>query len=217
MDGLTKGALGATVVLLIGAVAFSVSNNTKSSNLAKENEALRQQVLSEQRQRDDDRVAAIERKFEEQIATQRSDAENQLARLRAEMAESAAKAAQDRSVEVAEREALTETIAEKIRKEEEAIVPEPLTAEQMRIRDAVSIGQVTDVNAELGFIVVNAGSAQGLEAGTRFNVRRDKLIITQIEIDSVVDGRNSVANINPQKLQPGQSIQAGDDIIGMIY
>lgn len=209
MDNLTKGALGATILLMVGAMAFAVSNASKSSNLEAQNIALQQQILGEQKNREDSRMAAMETRMEED---RRKSAE-QLAALRREMASTAATSSAEFQIQEAERLALQATIAEKVRMDDEAL-EQTLNPLQKKIRDATSVGKVTHVNQDLGFVVIGAGSAGGIQEGARFNVRREMFIVAEIEISTVENERESVANIDLSKLSPGLTIQPGDEVIG---
>ena len=213
MDKLTKGALGATIVVMLGAVAFAFNNSRK---LEKDNLALRQQILDEQRKREDSKTAELERQLKESETRREQTASQfaaQLAALRTEMASAAAAAAADRRVEESEREQLSRTIEDKLRNEEEELAA-TMSPLQKKIRDAVPIGQVTEVNAELGLAIVNAGSSSGMQPEKRFNVRRDAFIVGEVVIQSVADERNSIANIDSSKSSPGLTIRPGDELIG---
>ena len=205
MDSLTKGALGATIIVMIGAMVLAASNLSKNKDLESENLALKQQILSEQRDREDTKAADTDRRVDE--------TEAQLQALRQEMLLTAEAMRQERLVQAAEREQLSETIDEKVRRErlEDEATMTPL---QLKIREAPAIGKVKDVNEELAFIVIGAGSANGIEAGKRYNVRRDKIIVAEVLIDSVVDGSNSIGNVDITRLTPGLNVRPGDDVIG---
>ncbi len=205
MDSLTKGALGATIIVMIGAMVLAASNLSENKDLEAENLALKQQILSEQRDREDTKSADTDRRV--------AEVEAQLQALRQERLRTMEAMRQDRLAQAAEREQLTETLDEKLRREriEEEATMTPL---QLKIREAPSIGKVKDVNEELAFVVIGAGSANGIEAGKRYNVRRDRIIVAEVLIDSVVDGSNSIANVDITRLTPGLNVRPGDEVIG---
>ena len=205
MDNLTKGALGATILVSIASMVLAASNLSKNKDLEAENLALKQQIVSDQRDREDNRNAEADRRL--------ADTEAQLQALREEMLETAMVMRQERVAQAAERQQLNETIEEKLRREriEEEKAMTPM---QLKIREAPSIGRVKEVNDELAFVVIGAGSANGIEPGKRYNVRRDRIIIAEVLIDSVVDGSNSIANVDITRLTPGLNVQPGDEVIG---
>jgi len=215
MDNLTKGALGATAVLALGAVGFGFAKMTKDSNDRAEraeeaNAALMQQITDDRKQREDDKAAEMQR----QMAAQKEATEAQLAALRAEMAANAKTVAEERRIMEAERAQLTETIADTVGKggaisEADA----EMNAMQKKILEAAAIGKVVQVNEEFGFVVVGAGSANGMQPEQKYNVRRDMFIVGEIQIASVEDEKHSVGNIVPGSTQPGLSLRAGDELI----
>jgi hypothetical protein len=220
MDNLTKGALGATIVVILGGAGLAVNSTIQRKKIEKENLALREQVVSEQQKREDDKAAEMERKLEESQEVQRRTQEQmnaQLAALREQMAATAKSATEERRIMEEERAALSETIAEKVRKEEEIVGRGSMTALQKKIREAASIGKVEQIHEELGFVIVSAGSSNGIQPEQRYNIRRDMFLVGEVVISSVEDESNSVANIVPGSTQPGLSIRPGDEIIGEIY
>lgn len=206
MDNLTKAALGGTAVLMLGALAFAVSNASKSRDQIA---ALQQQIQTDQKERGDSRLAAMERSMEDD----RRKSDEQLAALRREMASTAATASAEFEVQETERRQLQSTIAEKVRVQEDEL-DRTMSPLQKKIRDAASVGKVVHVNQDLGFVVIGAGSGDGIQAGARFNVRRKAFIVAEIEISSVENERESVANIDITKLSPGLMIELGDEVIG---
>ena len=120
-------------------------------------------------------------------------------------------AAADLEAVRAERAQLTQTIAKKLDNQKKT---EELTPMQKKIRDAPAIAKIIAVKEDLGFVVINAGSSRGIEKGTRFNIRRDKFIVAEVEIGEVVDSTNSIGNIDADKKPPGINIREGDEVIG---
>ncbi|MDP6860077.1 MAG: hypothetical protein QF426_09665, partial [Verrucomicrobiales bacterium] len=161
--------------------------------------------------RQDDRVGAVEKQMKEALAQQQVENDKRIAEIREEMKSASSSAAKDLEAVKAERAQLSETIAKTLRDKKEA---EELTPLQKKIREAPAIGQVTAVKEGLGFVVINAGSSKGIEEGSRFNIRRDKFIVAEVEINEVVDADNSIGNIDSSKKPPGISIRKGDEVIG---
>lgn len=214
MDKLTKIILGITVTVTVIGVVCVMSLVMKLSNEKEKNANLVGQINDENTTRQDDRVGAVEKLMVQQQAEndkQQIENDKRIAELREEMNSASSDAAKDLEAVKAERAQLSETIANTIREKKEA---EELTPIQKKIREAPAIGKVTDVKEGLGFVVINAGSSKGIEKGSRFNIRRDKFIVAEVEINEVVDADNSIGNIDSSKKPPGISIRKGDEVIG---
>ena len=167
---------------------------------------MRQQVLNERKLSEDSL------KLREDFDRLRSESDAKLAEeiatLRKEVSANSAAADADLSALEAEKEALLESIRRK--KEEEAA---ELTEEQRKITEAPAIAKISAVDGGQGFVIINAGSAKGLESGVRFNIRRDKFIVGEIEVTKVIDEGKSFADIDSAKIPQGLSIRLGDDVV----
>lgn len=212
MDKLTKGALVATIGLLVIVSLYMgkgwLEGKAEAQKAELENSNLRQQVIDERKQ-----VTANERKLQDNFDRIRQEGDANLAaeiaKLRKEVDVKAAAASADLSALEAEKEAILESIRTK--KEEES---KALTAEQRKIREAPAIAKIAAVDGGKGFVIIDAGSAKGVESGVRFNIRRDKFIVGEIEITKVVDEGKSIADIDNAKIPQGLSIRPGDDVVG---
>ena len=211
MDKLTKGILGITVTVTVIGVVCIMSLVMKLSDEKDKTASLIGEIKEQNTARQDDRVGAVEKQMKEALAQQQVENDKRIAEIREEMKSASSSAAKDLEAVKAERAQLSETIAKTLRDKKEA---EELTPLQKKIREAPAIGQVTAVKEGLGFVVINAGSSKGIEEGSRFNIRRDKFIVAEVEINEVVDADNSIGNIDSSKKPPGISIRKGDEIIG---
>lgn len=72
--------------------------------------------------------------------------------------------------------------------------------------------QIEAVNADWGFVVINAGENLGITEATKLLVTRGSQIIGKLSIISV-QGSRTVANILPETLASGLSIAPGDRVI----
>ena len=207
MDKLTKIILGITVTVTVIGVVSIMSLVMKLSDEKEKNANLVGQINNENTTRQDDRVGAVEKLMTQQQA----ENDKQIAKLREEIKVASIESANELEAVKAERAQLSETIAKTVRKKKEA---EELTPLQKKIREAPAIGKVTDVKEGLGFVVIDAGSSKGIEKGSRFNIRRDKFIVAEVEINEVVDADNSIGNIDSSKKPPVISIRKGDEVIG---
>jgi len=91
----------------------------------------------------------------------------------------------------------------------------PLTPGQRLVKNAPSIAKVKEFVADQGFVVLSAGSKQGLSEGVKFDLRRDASIVGRIKISSV-DDLESIANLDFKSVPAGVTVQAGDEVIGMV-
>ena len=207
MDKLTKGALLSTIVLLVIVSLYLgkswLEGKAGMLKAQEENNNLRQQVIDE---RNDNET----RSQEDERLRKEADAmlAGQIEALRKEVSESNAAADADLSALEAEKKALLESVRRK--KEEEAA---ELTEEQRKISEAPAIAKIAAVDGGKGFVIINAGSAKGVESGVRFNIRRDKFIVGEIEISKVIDEGKSIAEIDGAKIPQGLSIRLGDDVV----
>ena len=211
MDKLTKVILGITVTVTVIGVVTIMSLLMKLRDEEVKNDNLIRQNNEQNQARQDDRVGAVEKQVKDALAQQQAENDKRIAELREEMKAASDVAAKDLAAVKAERAQLSETIANTIREKEES---EELTPLQKKIREAPAIAKVIDVNEGLGFIVINAGSSKGIEEGSRFNIRRDKFIVAEVEIYKVENADSSIGNIDPAKKPPGISIRKGDEVIG---
>ncbi|MBT7982706.1 MAG: hypothetical protein HN584_09070 [Akkermansiaceae bacterium] len=211
MDKLTKGILGITVTVTVIGVVCIMSLVMKLSDEKDKTAGLIGEIKEQNTARQDDRVGAVEKQMKEALAQQQVENDKRIAEIREEVKSASSSAAKDLEAVKAERAQLSETIAKTLRDKKEA---EELTPLQKKIREAPAIGQVTAVKEGLGFVVINAGSSKGIEEGSRFNIRRDKFIVAEVEINEVVDADNSIGNIDSSKKPLGISIRKGDEVIG---
>ena len=91
----------------------------------------------------------------------------------------------------------------------------PLTPMQRLVQNSPSIGKVKEFVADQGFVVLSAGSKQGLAQGRKFDLRRDASIVGRITISSA-DEQEAVADLDFKSVPAGVTVRAGDEIIGMM-
>jgi len=73
-------------------------------------------------------------------------------------------------------------------------------------------GNVGAVNTEWGFVVVNMGSNQGVTVDSKLLVKRGLQMIGKVNIIQI-NPNQTVADINPNDLIPGQQILPGDTVV----
>lgn len=72
--------------------------------------------------------------------------------------------------------------------------------------------RIVAVNADWGFVVVNAGKSVGITDATKLLVTRGGQTVGKLNIVSI-QGERTVANIVPETLTAGMSISPGDQVI----
>ncbi|MBV64434.1 MAG: hypothetical protein CMP45_07975 [Rickettsiales bacterium] len=208
MDKMTKIILASAIAITLVGVVFIMGLVMKLSTATTENSNLVKQI-TDQNSSIKDNNAEVEKQMQAALSKQKIENDLRIEELRKEMKVASDAASADLQAVKAERAQLTETIAAKLEKKEDELTPL-----QKKIREAPAIAKVVAVKEALGFVVIDAGSAKGIEKGSRFNIRRDKFIVAEVEIDEVVDSTNSIGNIDIDKKPPGINIREGDEIIG---
>ena len=208
MDKMTKIILASAIAITLVGVVFIMGLVMKLSTATTENSNLVKQI-TDQNSSIKDNNAEVEKQMQAALSKQKIENDLRIEELRKEMKVASDAASADLQAVKAERAQLTETIAAKLEKKEDELTPL-----QKKIREAPAIAKVVAVKEALGFVVIDAGSAKGIEKGSRFNIRRDKFIVAEEEIDEVVDSTNSIGNIDIDKKPPGINIREGDEIIG---
>ena len=208
MDKMTKIILASAIGITLVGIVFIMGLVMKLSTATTENSNLVKQI-TDQNSSIKDNNAEVEKQMKAAFNKQKLENDLRIDELREEMKTASDAATADLEAVKAERAQLTETITEKLKKKEDELTPL-----QKKIREAPAIAKVVAVKEALGFVVIDAGSAKGIEKGSRFNIRRDKFIVAEVEIDEVVDSSNSIGNIDIDKKPPGINIREGDEIIG---
>ena len=96
-----------------------------------------------------------------------------------------------------------------------SIADVPLTPLQRRVKSSPSLGKVKEYQPDQGFVVLSAGSKQGLKEGVKLDLRRDAAIVGRIKITSVEESE-SVADVEFKSVPEGVTLQQGDEIIGVV-
>lgn len=73
-------------------------------------------------------------------------------------------------------------------------------------------GKVLAVNNTWNFIVINLGDENGVNKGSEMSITRANQVVAKVKISSV-EPLTSIADIIPESLQKGASIQAGDTVV----
>lgn len=85
-------------------------------------------------------------------------------------------------------------------------------AREKAVKLGATKGNVGAVNTEWGFVVVNMGSNQGVTVDSKLLVKRGLQMIGKVNIIQISPNQ-TVADINPNDLIPGQQILPGDTVV----
>lgn len=83
------------------------------------------------------------------------------------------------------------------------------------IKNATSLGSLTSVDAENGFVTLNAGSKNQLKTGQNFHLRRGASIVGMIKI-SLVESAEAAADLDVKSVPAGVKVQVGDEVIQVV-
>lgn len=209
MNTTTKASLGVTVVLLVVSLVIAVQNMTElKSSRAKvvdlEAQIALQKGLIEHEQLMNQKLVMRSAVAAPAVAQMSAAMEQRMAAIEAEMT--------IKAEEIKRHEQEKAILVDRVEKRE-IIREENLTDVQRKIRDAASIGEVLNVQGELGFAVISAGKSKGVEPQMQFAIRRDIQIVGKVSVESVADANSSIVNIVQGSVQPGQEIKPGDTVI----
>jgi hypothetical protein len=205
MNTTTKASLGVTVILLVISLIIAVQNmselkSTRQAVVDRDAEIGRLNGLLAHEQ--DMNQKLVLRPLAS--ATKASPAlEARLNALEMEL--------QNKTAEIAVQEEEKNMLVERVQKQE-IVREKELTEIQKRIRDASSIGEVSEVQDQAGFAVISAGKDVNVEPGTRYAIRRNVFIVGKVEVTTAEDNY-SIVDIVPGSVQPGLKIQKGDTVI----
>ncbi|MFT5857818.1 MAG: hypothetical protein ACI8XO_005080 [Verrucomicrobiales bacterium] len=210
MNTTTKASLVFTVILLVVSLIFAVQNmtelkTTREAMVDRDTEIARLSGLLTHEQEMNQRLVMRPQIQPQPVAqTTTSAIEKRFEALEAEL---------DIKQELINaQEAEKEMLVERVEKQE-IVREKELTDVQRRIRDAASIGEVSQVQEEFGFAVINAGKEDGIEPQMQFAIRRNVFIVGKVTVESVEGDESSIVNIVQGSVQPGLKIQPGDTVI----
>jgi hypothetical protein len=88
-----------------------------------------------------------------------------------------------------------------------------LTPLQKQVQDAKPIAKVKTVVKEQGFVIIDAGSKQGIQKGLAFDIRRGDAVLAKVRVTETVEENESVADLDLASIPAGVSIEPGDENI----
>jgi hypothetical protein len=88
-----------------------------------------------------------------------------------------------------------------------------LTPLQKQVMAAKPIAKIKTVVKDQGFVILDAGSKQGLKKGQQLEVRRENGVLGKIRITDTIEENESVADLDLTSIPAGISIEPGDEVI----
>jgi hypothetical protein len=88
-----------------------------------------------------------------------------------------------------------------------------LTPLQKQVMAALPICKVKTVVKDQGFVILDAGSKQGLKKGQQLEVRRENGVLGKIRITDTIEENEAVADLDLTSIPAGISIEPGDEVI----
>ena len=88
-----------------------------------------------------------------------------------------------------------------------------LTPAQKQVMAAVPVAKVKTVVKDQGFIILNAGSKQGITKGQQLEVRRENAILGKLRVSDTIEENEAVADLDLSSIPAGVTIEPGDDVI----
>ncbi len=88
-----------------------------------------------------------------------------------------------------------------------------LTPMQKQVKAAPAIAKIKTMVKDQGFVVLDAGSKQGLTPGQELLVRRENGVLGKLKVTSTIEENEAVADLDLASIPPGISIEPGDDVI----
>ena len=88
-----------------------------------------------------------------------------------------------------------------------------LTPVQKQVMAAVPVAKVKTVVKDQGFIILDAGSKQGIAKGQQFEVRRENAVLGKLRVTDTIEENEAVADLDLSSIPAGVTIEPGDDVI----
>ncbi|MBB5039364.1 hypothetical protein [Prosthecobacter dejongeii] len=100
--------------------------------------------------------------------------------------------------------------------ESKGISTNTVTPLQKQILASLPIAKVKTVVKEQGFVVLDAGSKQGLKRGQKFEIRRANAVLAKITLTDAIEEAEAVADLDFASIPSGVEVEPGDEIIAPV-
>ncbi|MCA1964788.1 MAG: hypothetical protein LDL31_12665 [Prosthecobacter sp.] len=88
-----------------------------------------------------------------------------------------------------------------------------LTPAQKQVKAAPAVAKIKTIVKDQGFVVLDAGSKQGLSKGQELLVRRENGVLGRLKVADTIEENEAVADLDLSSIPPGVTIEPGDDVI----
>jgi|JI6StandDraft_1071083.scaffolds.fasta_scaffold02238_9 hypothetical protein len=88
-----------------------------------------------------------------------------------------------------------------------------LTPVQKQVMAATPVAKVKTVVKDQGFIILDAGSKQGIAKGQQLEVRRENAVLGKLRVTDTIEENEAVADLDLSSIPAGVTIEPGDDVI----
>ncbi len=119
--------------------------------------------------------------------------------------------AEGETAKIQEQAAIKEADVKKVQVRLDSVVEKIGARKKLFDRNAMT-ATVVAVNADWGFVVIDAGENKGITVDTKLLVTRGQESLGRLNIIGV-DGNKTVANIDQKTLRPGFTVSPGDRVI----
>lgn len=91
-----------------------------------------------------------------------------------------------------------------------------LTPLQQQVMSAPAVARVKTVVREQGFVIIDAGLAQGLSAGQKYEIRRANAVLAKVTVTDSIEQNEAVADLDFASIPTGVTIEPGDELIAPV-
>ena len=103
-----------------------------------------------------------------------------------------------------------------IEAEAKGISTNTLTPLQKQVLAAPALARVKTVVREQGFIIIDAGLAQGMAKGQKYEVRRANAVLARVTLTDSIEPNEAVADLDFSSIPTGVTVEPGDELIAPV-
>ncbi|TDU73193.1 hypothetical protein EI77_01661 [Prosthecobacter fusiformis] len=100
--------------------------------------------------------------------------------------------------------------------EAQGISTNTLTPLQKMVLAAQPVAKIKTVVREQGFIIIDAGSAQGIAKGQKYEIRRANAVLGKVTVTDSVEATEAVADLDFASIPSGVTLEPGDELIAPV-
>jgi len=84
---------------------------------------------------------------------------------------------------------------------------------QKQVLAAQPVAKVKTIVKDQGFVIIDAGSKQGIAKGQKYEIRRDSAVLGKVTVTDSIEESEAVADLDFASIPAGVSIEPGDELI----